>query len=280
MPTCSAPARPCSRAFRPPQRRTGRQCGRAAHCPGARHPARHLYFRRGLPACQRPPAGRHGFRHAPHEEQRGDHDADIDRDHEIDEDRQAERDQEHQSVGPGSAPQESGEMPDVARCSTQCGRGSPRSAAKRTCAAHGARSTMTRTRKIECTIPAIGLVAPFRIFVAVRATAPVAANPPNNGERMLAAPCPINSWFGLCRVPVMPSATTAVKSDPIAPSSAIVNAGPTSWITSVSDRPGNGRSEVPAGCRRKRCRWWQPRGIAKRLGRRCQQHRDEGRRHA
>ena len=38
---------------------------------------------------------------------------------------------------------------------------------------------MTRTRNTACTTPASGLVAPLRMLVAVRATAPVAANPPN-----------------------------------------------------------------------------------------------------
>jgi hypothetical protein len=37
-------------------------------------------------------------------------------------------------------------------------------------------------------IPASGLVPPLRILVAVRAIAPVAAIPPNSGERMLAMP--------------------------------------------------------------------------------------------
>ena len=36
--------------------------------------------------------------------------------------------------------------------------------------------------------PASGLVAPLRMLVAVRASAPVAANPPNSGAMMLAMP--------------------------------------------------------------------------------------------
>ncbi len=55
------------------------------------------------------------------------------------------------------------------------------SAASGTCEAKGANSTMTSTRKTECTMPASGLVAPLRTFVAVRAIAPVAANPPKIG---------------------------------------------------------------------------------------------------
>ena len=88
-------------------------------------------------------------------------------------------------------------------------------------------------------MPASGLVAPLRTFVAVRAIAPVAAKPPNTGASTFATPCPISSWFGLCRVPVMPSATTAVSSDSMAPSSAIANAGPTSWMTSVNPISGH-----------------------------------------
>ena len=62
------------------------------------------------------------------------------------------------------------------------------------------------------------------MLVAVRASAPVAAMPPKKGARMLPRPRPISSASGSWRLPVMPSATTADKSDSIAPSIAIVNA--------------------------------------------------------
>ena len=77
-------------------------------------------------------------------------------------------------------------------------------------------------------MPAIGDCAPERIFVAVRAMAPVAGSPPNIGEKIFATPCPINSTFGLCLSPLMRSETTADMSDSIAPSMATVNAGPSS----------------------------------------------------
>src|SRR6202171_1028498 len=48
-------------------------------------------------------------------------------------------------------------------------------------------------------MPATGDCAPERMLVAVRAMAPVAGNPPNMGEKMVAIPCPINSTFGLWR---------------------------------------------------------------------------------
>ena len=102
---------------------------------------------------------------------------------------------------------------------------------------------MTSTRNSACTTPASGLVAPLRMLVAVRAMAPVAANPPNNGARMFATPWPISSWFESWRVPVMPSATTAVSSDSMAPSNAMANAGPTSCRT-VAERQ----------CRPRECR--------------------------
>jgi hypothetical protein len=60
--------------------------------------------------------------------------------------------------------------------------------------AKGANSTITSNRNIEGTIPASGLVAPFRTLVAVRAMAPVEAKPPKSGVRTLAAPCPMSSW--------------------------------------------------------------------------------------
>jgi len=59
--------------------------------------------------------------------------------------------------------------------------------------ANGANRTMTRIKNTECTMPARGLLAPLRMLVAVRATAPVAAKPPNSGATMLAMPWPINS---------------------------------------------------------------------------------------
>ena len=78
--------------------------------------------------------------------------------------------------------------------------------------------------KIACIAAANGERAPARMFVAVRASAPVAAMPPKNGHRMLPMPSAISSEFGSWRVPLMPSATTAAISDSIAPSIAIANA--------------------------------------------------------
>ncbi len=67
--------------------------------------------------------------------------------------------------------------------------------------------------------------------MAVRAMAPVAGNPPNMGEAMLATPCAISSTFGLCLSPDMRSATTADISDSIAPNIATVIAGEINpWI--------------------------------------------------
>ena len=74
-------------------------------------------------------------------------------------------------------------------------------------------------------MPATGVCAPDRMLVAVRAMAPVAGSPPNSGEAMLATPWAISSTFGLCRSPVMRSATTADMSDSMAPSIATVRAG-------------------------------------------------------
>jgi hypothetical protein len=83
-------------------------------------------------------------------------------------------------------------------------------------------------------IPATGVFAPERTFVAVRAIAPVAGNPPNIGEMKLATPCAKSSTFELCLVWLMRSATTAESSDSMAPSIATVNVGE----SSVSTRSG------------------------------------------
>ena len=73
-------------------------------------------------------------------------------------------------------------------------------------------------------MPATGVFAPERMLVAVRAIAPVAGRPPNRGEAMLATPCATSSTFGLCRSPLIRSATTADISDSMPPSMATVNA--------------------------------------------------------
>ncbi len=85
------------------------------------------------------------------------------------------------------------------------------------------------------------------MLVAVRAIAPVAAKPPNNGASRFARPCPTSSWFESCLKSVMPSATTADSSDSIAPSIAIVMAGPTSEITWTNDICGTWNLGRPNG---------------------------------
>ncbi|MNE97409.1 hypothetical protein D3C80_1957530 [compost metagenome] len=54
--------------------------------------------------------------------------------------------------------------------------------------ARGARNRRISTRVRAWVTPASGPVAPLRILVAVRAIAPVAANPPNRGTARLAMP--------------------------------------------------------------------------------------------
>ncbi|MNP47212.1 hypothetical protein D3C76_1412550 [compost metagenome] len=70
----------------------------------------------------------------------------------------------------------------------------------------------------------------MRILVAVRAMAPVAGMPPNRGVTILAMPWPTSSRLLLCRLPDMPSATTADKSDSMAPSMAMTKAGRSSSL--------------------------------------------------
>ena len=99
------------------------------------------------------------------------------------------------------------------------------SAANGTLCASGAATSMISSRAIACTTPAIGLVAPLLTLVTVRAMVPVAGMPPKNGVTKFAIPCAINSWFGLCRSPIMPSATRAHSRDSIAPRNASVSVG-------------------------------------------------------
>src|SRR5260370_31007381 len=52
----------------------------------------------------------------------------------------------------------------------------------------------------EWMMPAIGVWAPARMLVAVRAMAPVAGRPPNNGDTIFATPWPNNSTLGVWRL--------------------------------------------------------------------------------
>src|SRR5438094_986682 len=59
--------------------------------------------------------------------------------------------------------------------------------------ASGAAARMMMSNVSAWVIPATGERAPLRIFVAVRAIAPVAGMPPNSGLAILAMPCAISS---------------------------------------------------------------------------------------
>ena len=54
-------------------------------------------------------------------------------------------------------------------------------------------TSMNNKMKTECSIPEMGLTAPDRTFVAVRAIVPVTQMPPKRAEPILASPCPISS---------------------------------------------------------------------------------------
>ncbi len=108
-------------------------------------------------------------------------------------------------------------------------------------ATSGARTRIASKTTIECVAQAMGDRAPDRMFVAVRASAPVAAMPPKRGATRLPMPRPTSSELGSCFVPVMPSAMTAESSDSIAPSIAMATADGTSSRTSANE------SECPQG---------------------------------
>jgi hypothetical protein len=77
------------------------------------------------------------------------------------------------------------------------------------------------------------------LFQGLKAREVDAGNPPNTGATTFAIPWPISSWFELWRVPAIPSAITADNRDSIAPSIAIVKAGPinsTKRAAVISDR--------------------------------------------
>ncbi len=110
--------------------------------------------------------------------------------------------------------------------------------------ASGASSTRTSRTVAAWASPATGLLPPWRMFVAVRAIAPVAANPPNRPAPRLATPWPTSSWLGSCLVPSMPSATVAESNDSMAPKSATATAGCSSptRVPNVARGSANGGS--------------------------------------
>ncbi len=89
----------------------------------------------------------------------------------------------------------------------------------------------------------MGVRPPFFTFVAVRAIAPVAGMPPNSGDAMFATPCAINSIFDLWRPPIIPSETTADRSDSIEPNNAIVTALGKRTFACVHDHAGKWGNE-------------------------------------
>ena len=113
--------------------------------------------------------------------------------------------------------------------------------------AHLPKKTVMSRSTTACVIPATGVRPPFFTLVAVRAMAPVAGIPPNNGVTMLATPCATSSMLDRCLDPIMPSATTADSSDSMAPSIAMVKAGATRFRMSANASCGNtgrGRAEL------------------------------------
>ena len=91
--------------------------------------------------------------------------------------------------------------------------------------ARGIATIIITKRTIAWTIPATGVLPPFLILVAVLAIAPVAGSPPKSADAIFAIPCAISSWLESCLSPVIPSATTAERSDSIPAKMAIVTAG-------------------------------------------------------
>ena len=77
-------------------------------------------------------------------------------------------------------------------------------------------------------MPARGVRAPLLTLAAVRAMTPEQGMPPKMIDAMLAIPCAISSQLLLCRPPIIPSATTAQRSDSTEQKNAMVVASGTS----------------------------------------------------
>ena len=96
-------------------------------------------------------------------------------------------------------------------------------------------------------MPETGEVAPERMFVAVRAIAPVTGMPPNKGTARFATPCASSSASGLCRSPLMLSATTAESRLSMAASIATVSAEGNSGIMRSARNSGSAIRGRPVG---------------------------------
>src|SRR5580658_4118078 len=94
--------------------------------------------------------------------------------------------------------------------------------------AYGASRSISSSNVTECTIPDRGVRPPHFTLAAVRAITPVAGIPPKIIEAILAIPCATSSQLLLCRPPIIPSATTAQRSDSTEHNNAMVVASGTS----------------------------------------------------
>ena len=132
----------------------------------------------------------------------------------------------------------------------------PASTASGMCRASGAASSTMSASVAACTMPAMGLVAPARRLVTVRAMVPVAGMPPKNGTMKLATPWAMSSWLGSCflwcGLVASWSATRAHSSDSMAPSSAMVTVGVTSRRTVSHEKSGNANAGACCGMPPKR----------------------------
>ena len=106
---------------------------------------------------------------------------------------------------------------------------------------------MTRKMVTAWIRPATGVLPPARMFVAVRAIAPVAGNPPNRADPMLAMPCASTSALGRCCPPIIRSATIADKRDSTAARKAMTKAEGSSSVTRASVKSGSAGSGKPRG---------------------------------
>ena len=103
---------------------------------------------------------------------------------------------------------------------------------------HAAKRNMKRATMMPWMMPEKGVFAPDLMLVAVRAIAPVAGMPPKRTEPRLAVPWAISSVLDLWVRPVIPSATTALSSDSIAASRAMVRASGTRLLISSKSKTG------------------------------------------
>ena len=192
------------------------------------------------------------------EQQRGENDADLDGDRQVGEDGQGEGGEPDADGRPTTASGASG-SPAIRPCCRRPPSGSPTRTASGISWASGAANEQDGEQREGMNHPGDRRLAPERMFVAVRAMAPVAGMPPKNGESDVGDPLRHQFHVGVVLVAAHP----------------VGDHGRHQRLDGAQQGDGQGRGDQGRrscrsrnaarrkragrwGCRRTECRWFRP----------------------